>query len=54
MEYTHLGSSGLKVNRIALGCMSFGDPASGFSQWALGEEDAQPFFAKAVDLGVTL
>jgi len=53
MEYTRLGSSGLKVSRIALGCMSFGDAASGFSQWALGEADAQPFFAKAVDLGIT-
>jgi aryl-alcohol dehydrogenase-like predicted oxidoreductase len=53
MEYTRLGSSGLKVSRIALGCMSFGAVASGFSQWALSEEDAQPFFAKAVDLGIT-
>jgi aryl-alcohol dehydrogenase-like predicted oxidoreductase len=25
MEYTRLGSSGLKVSRITLGCMSFGD-----------------------------
>jgi len=27
MEYTRLGTSGLKISRIALGCMSFGDPA---------------------------
>ncbi len=27
MDYTHLGNSGLRVSRIALGCMSFGDPA---------------------------
>lgn len=53
MEYTRLGSSGLKVSRIALGCMSFGDNTSGFSQWALDEDAAQPFYAKAVDLGVT-
>ncbi|MBN9105015.1 MAG: aldo/keto reductase [Propionibacteriaceae bacterium] len=53
MEYTRLGTSGLKISRIALGCMSFGDTGSGFSQWALGEEDAQPFFAKAVELGIT-
>ena len=40
MEYTRLGRSGLKVSRIALGCMSFGDNTSGFSQWALDEEAA--------------
>ncbi|MCA0294693.1 MAG: aldo/keto reductase [Actinobacteria bacterium] len=53
MEYTRLGTSGLKVSRIALGCMSFGDNASGFSQWALDEDAAQPFFAQAVEQGIT-
>ncbi len=53
MEYTRLGQSGLKVSRIALGCMSFGDNASGFSTWALDEEAAQPFFRQAVELGIT-
>ncbi len=53
MEYTRLGNSGLKVSRIALGCMSFGDTASGFSQWSLNEKDSRPFFAQAVDLGIT-
>ena len=53
MEYTRLGTSGLKVSRIALGCMSFGDTARGFSQWALDEEAAQPFFRQAVELGIT-
>ncbi len=53
MQYTRLGSSGLKISRIALGCMSFGDTNSGFNQWALGSDDAQPFFAQAVELGIT-
>jgi aryl-alcohol dehydrogenase-like predicted oxidoreductase len=53
MDHTRLGQSGLKVSRIALGCMSFGDNASGFSKWALDEEAAQPFFAQAVELGIT-
>ncbi len=53
MEYTRLGSSGLKVSRIALGCMSFGDPDRGFSQWSLRDEEAQPFFRQAVELGIT-
>ena len=53
MEYTRLGNSGLKVSRIALGCMSFGDPDRGFSEWSLREEQAGPFFAQAVELGIT-
>jgi aryl-alcohol dehydrogenase-like predicted oxidoreductase len=28
MEYTRLGTTGLKVSRLALGCMSYGDPAT--------------------------
>ena len=40
MEYRRLGNSGLKVSRIALGCMSFGDTSRGFSDWALGDEEA--------------
>ena len=54
MEYTQLGSSGLKVSRIALGCMSFGDPGRGFNAWTLDEAAAGPFFAQAVELGITL
>ena len=53
MEYTRLGNSGLKVSRVALGCMSFGDTSSGFNEWALGEADAAPFFRQAVELGIT-
>jgi hypothetical protein len=47
MEYRRLGSSGLTVSRIALGCMSFGDVSRGFSEWSLGDEDAEPFFQQA-------
>ena len=53
MESRRLGNSGLRVSRIALGCMSFGDTSRGFSEWSLGYEDAQPFFEQAVELGVT-
>ena len=52
MEYTRLGASGLKVSRIALGCMSFGENR-GFNEWSLGEADSGPFFAQAVELGIT-
>ena len=53
MEQVRLGRSGLRVSRLALGCMSFGDTASGFNQWALDEEGSQPFFRQAVELGIT-
>ncbi|MFC7326874.1 aldo/keto reductase [Marinactinospora rubrisoli] len=52
MEYTRLGTSGLKISRIALGCMSFGAP-SDLTSWTLGEEAAEPLFRQAVDLGIT-
>jgi aryl-alcohol dehydrogenase-like predicted oxidoreductase len=43
----------LKVSRIALGCMSYGDPGSGLHQWTLDEDAAAPYFRQAVELGVT-
>ena len=53
MEYTRLGSSGLKVSRIALGTMSFGDGSGGREGWALDYHAAAPFFRQALDLGIT-
>jgi aryl-alcohol dehydrogenase-like predicted oxidoreductase len=53
VEYTRLGSSGLRVSRIALGCMSFGDTSRGFNEWALDDGGAEPIFRQAVEAGVT-
>ena len=53
MEYTRLGRSGLKVSRIALGGMSFGDSSRGFTDWALDDDAAEPIFRQAVELGIT-
>lgn len=53
MEYTRLGRSGLKVSRIALGGMSFGDSSRGFTDWALDDDAAGPIFRQAVELGIT-
>ncbi len=53
MEYTHLGSSGLKVSRVAMGTMSFGEGDSGRDGWPIPYEDAVPFFRQALDLGIT-
>jgi aryl-alcohol dehydrogenase-like predicted oxidoreductase len=52
VEYVKLGCSGLKVSRIGLGMMSYGDPAT--QSWALSEDRAEPIVRRAVELGVTL
>jgi len=52
MRYVRLGTSGLKVSRICLGCMSYGDGAKGNTAWALDEEASQPFFRQAVENGI--
>ncbi len=51
MEYVRLGSTGLKVSRICLGCMSYGGPTERW-QWALEEEQSRPFIRQALDLGI--
>ena len=54
MEHTRLGDTGLKISRLALGCMSYGDPTTGGAhRWALADDDAQPFFRQAIELGIT-
>ena len=52
MEYTRLGDTGLKVSRITLGCMSFGDHR-GFNDWSLDEPASEALFRQALDLGIT-
>ncbi|MEI9850674.1 MAG: aldo/keto reductase [Sphingomonas sp.] len=52
MEYVRLGRSGLKVSRLTLGCMSFGDPGAGMHGWALTEDRARPFYRQALDGGI--
>jgi aryl-alcohol dehydrogenase-like predicted oxidoreductase len=52
MEYRNLGRSGLKVSRIALGCMSYGDPTRGNHSWVMREEEGRPFIRKALEAGV--
>jgi 1-deoxyxylulose-5-phosphate synthase len=51
MEYARVGGSGLRVSRIGLGMMSYGDPAA--QAWALREDEARPIVRAAVEAGVT-
>jgi aryl-alcohol dehydrogenase-like predicted oxidoreductase len=50
MQYTNLGSTGMTVSRICLGCMSYGNPQ--WRPWVLDEAAAQPFFRLALDNGI--
>ncbi|MBE0606891.1 MAG: aldo/keto reductase [Deltaproteobacteria bacterium] len=58
MEYRRLGNTGLTVSRICLGCMSYGDAAATVEgsplrwEWALKEDEARPFFKRAIELGI--
>ena len=50
MEYTTLGTTGVEVSKLCLGCMSFGDPD--WRPWVLDEDDAEPIIERAIDLGI--
>jgi aryl-alcohol dehydrogenase (NADP+) len=52
MEYVNLGHTGLKVSRICLGMMSYGDPAWSLAPWVLPAGDAEPFVHRAIELGI--
>jgi len=51
METIRLGSTGMKVSRICLGCMSFGGSDERWP-WALDEENSRPFIQRALELGI--
>ncbi len=52
MEHIKLGSTGLDVSRVALGCMSYGVPDRGTHPWTLTEEHSRPFIKQALELGI--
>ncbi|BDB27239.1 aldo/keto reductase [Cupriavidus sp. P-10] len=52
MQYTKLGSTGLDVSRLCLGCMTFGDPQAGDHAWTLGEAESRPLIKRAIELGI--
>lgn len=52
MEYRKLGTTGLDVSRICLGCMSFGQPDRGAHPWSLDEERSRPLIRRAVEAGI--
>ena len=52
MQYMQLGNSGIKVSRLCLGCMSFGDPASRMHAWTLDPDRSEAVIRHALDLGI--
>lgn len=54
MAYQRLGTSGLSVSRLALGCMGFGHGASAAQPWAVGADQAEKIIRQALDAGITL
>jgi aryl-alcohol dehydrogenase-like predicted oxidoreductase len=57
MEYVNLGKTGLKVSRICLGCMTYGEPTTGELMggrhaWTLNEEQSQPYLRQALEVGI--
>ena len=52
MKYVTLGNSDLKVSRICMGCMGFGDASKGQHSWTLDEEASKEIIKRGLDLGV--
>jgi aryl-alcohol dehydrogenase-like predicted oxidoreductase len=52
MEYTRLGKTGLKVSRLCLGCMTYGDPQRGPHEWTMNEESSRPLYRQAFEAGI--
>ncbi len=52
MEYQMLGDSDVRVSRLCVGCMSFGEPSADFHAWTLGYDESRDMVRRALDLGV--
>jgi aryl-alcohol dehydrogenase-like predicted oxidoreductase len=52
MEYRKLGTTGLEVSRICLGCMTYGAPGKGKHGWTMDEAASRPVLRAAVEAGI--
>lgn len=50
MDYVNLGSAGVQVSRLSLGCMTYGSKK--WREWVLEEEEGRPFIGRALELGI--
>ncbi|KFD24181.1 aldo/keto reductase [Yokenella regensburgei] len=52
MQYHPLGKTDLRVSRLCLGCMTFGEPDRGNHAWTLPEESSRPIIQHALEGGI--
>ena len=52
MKYTMLGNSDLRVSRICMGCMGFGDPHNGQHSWTLDEAHSRAILRQGLEGGI--
>jgi aryl-alcohol dehydrogenase-like predicted oxidoreductase len=52
MQYTKLGSTGLDISRVCLGCMTYGEPSRGDHRWTLPEAESRPLIKQALEAGI--
>ena len=52
MQYTNLGNSDLKVSRICMGCMGFGDAQNGQHSWTIDEAHSREIIRRGLELGI--
>ena len=52
MRWVKLGSTGMEVSPICLGCMSYGVSERGNHAWSLDEETSRPFIQQALEAGI--
>lgn len=52
MDYTLLGSTGMRVSRVCLGCMGFGDASRGQHHWTLDEAASREVIRHALNAGI--
>lgn len=52
MHYIPLGDTDLRVSRLCLGCMTFGEPDRGNHAWTLPEESSRPLIKYALEGGI--
>jgi aryl-alcohol dehydrogenase-like predicted oxidoreductase len=52
MDYVRLGSTGLEVSRLCLGCMTYGVSERGNHSWTLDEDRSRPLIREAIEAGI--
>jgi 1-deoxyxylulose-5-phosphate synthase len=52
MQYKKLGSTGLDVSPICIGCMGFGEPSRAYPSWSLDEEVSRSLIRHSIEAGI--